>query len=34
MILAWWVNVRELSNAIALWLSLHPSEIFFYIFLP
>ncbi len=31
---AWWVNLRELGNAMALWLSLTPSEIFFYIFLP
>lgn len=34
MALAWAVNLRELGNSIALWLSLHPSEIFFYIFLP
>lgn len=28
------VNVRYLGNAIALWLSMTPADLFLYIFLP
>ncbi|GFH19668.1 Na_H_Exchanger domain-containing protein, partial [Haematococcus lacustris] len=32
--LSWTVNMGRFSNAIALWLGMKPSEIFFYLFLP
>jgi len=32
--LNYWVNLRQLSNGVALWLGISPPDLFFYAFIP